>query len=64
MVEAWAKHLQPAMMILWTNDPLIKRKMSAKGLNGPLNSRYLEPVGTWPQEGLERTRVQPWSLRQ
>jgi hypothetical protein len=27
MVWGLAKHLQPAMMILWTNDPLIKRRM-------------------------------------
>ena len=27
-----AKHLQPAMMILWTNDSLIKRQMSLRAL--------------------------------
>ena len=25
MVEGQARHVQPAMMILWTNGPLIKR---------------------------------------
>ncbi len=29
-----AKHLQPAMMILWTNDPLIKRRMLGDRLLG------------------------------
>jgi hypothetical protein len=29
-----AKHLQPAMMILWTNEPLIKREMTQQGGTG------------------------------
>jgi hypothetical protein len=27
MVESPARHIQPAMMILWTNDPVIKREL-------------------------------------
>jgi hypothetical protein len=40
-------------MLLWTNDPLIKRKMALRGSNRPATSRYFRieeysrTVGRW-----------------
>ena len=36
-----AKGLQPAMMILWTNDPLIKREMDQEGPIWPVTCRFV-----------------------
>jgi hypothetical protein len=62
-----AKHLQPAMMILWTNEPLIKREMTRQagtGL-GPAHSPNCFDARVWSdvlaaaRDGRTRLVVEP-----